>query len=130
MKLNDAFPLHSVPGRLRAVILHEFQGRCPTVQEVAQRSDKQWLAVPGIGPSALGFIRSVTDQQLPAADAFSPGTMSGVELLDRLASIQEELRCIRDLLKSKLNPPSSSGTRLSTPNRMRSYPAATHEFHG
>jgi hypothetical protein len=128
MKLNDAFPLHSVPGRLRAVILHEFQGRCPTVQEVAQRSDKQWLAVPGIGPSALGFIRSVTDQQLPAADAFSPGTMSGVELLDRLASIQEELRCIRDLLKFKLNPPSSSGTRLSTSNRMRSYPAATHEL--
>jgi hypothetical protein len=127
MNLNDAFPLHAVPGRIGAVILQEFRGRCPTVQEVAQLSDQQWLAVPGIGPSALGFIRSVTDHQL-AADAFSPATMSDVELLDRLASIQEALRCIRDLLKSKLKTPLSRGTHLSTQHRIRSYPAATHEL--
>ncbi len=128
MNLDDAFPLHVVPGRIGAVILQEFRGRCPTVQEVAQLSDQQWLAVPGIGPSALGFIRSVTDDQLAAADAFSPATMSDVELLDRLASIQEELRGIRDLLKSKLKPSSSRGTHLSTQHRIRSYPAATHEL--
>ncbi len=127
MNLDDAFPLHVVPGRIGAVILQEFRGRCPTVQEVAQLSDKQWLAVPGIGPSALGFIRSVTDHQLPAAAAFSPATMSDAELLDRLASIQEELRCIRDLLKPKLSSPSSSGTRLPTLNRVHSYPDTTRE---
>jgi hypothetical protein len=126
MNLDDAFPLNADPLRIRPVILHEFRDRCPTVQEVAQISDKQWLAVPGIGPSALGFIRSVTDHQLAAADAFSLATMSDGELLDRLASIQEELQCIRDLLKSKLKPPSNRGTHLSTQHRIRSYPAAPH----
>ena len=128
MNLDEAFPLHSISGRIRTVILHEFQGRCPTVQEVAQLSDKQWLAVPGIGLSALGIIRSVTADLRSAAEASLSASTLDVELLDRLAFVQEELRYIRDLLRARMETPSSSGTRLPPQHRMRHDPDATHEL--
>ncbi|MGF9763637.1 hypothetical protein AAII07_51800 [Microvirga sp. 0TCS3.31] len=128
MNMGDTFPLFAVPGRIRTVILQEFQGRCPTVQEVAQRSDKEWLAAPGVGLSALGIIRSVTVVQ-PVTEEASPSTsMSDDELLNRLMSIQEELRRIRDVLTAKMDATPSKGTRIRTRHRMRSYPVTTREL--
>jgi len=126
--MGDAFPLQTVPGRIRTAILHEFQGRCPTMQEVAQLSNKQWLAVPGIGPSALETLRSVTFDPQPTAEASPSASISDGELLDRLTSIQEELRCIRHVLRAKMEPVSSSGTRVLRRSRMRYHPDATREL--
>lgn len=128
MDTGDTFPLFAVPSRIRTVILQEFQGRCPTVQEVAQRSDKQWLAVPGVGLSALGIIRSVTVVQPVNEEASLSTSMSDDEMLDRLMSIQEELRRIHDVLKAKLEVTPSKGTRIRTRYRMRSYPVTTREL--
>lgn len=126
MNMGDTFPLFAVPGRIRTVILQEFQGRCPTVQEVVQRSDKQWLAVPGVGLSALGIIRSVTVVQLATEEATLSTSMSDDELLDRLTSIQEELRRIHDVLTAKIEATSGRGSRLTTQHRVHHPPAATH----
>ena len=128
MNMGDTFPLFAVPGRIRTVILQEFQGRCPTVQEIAQRSDKEWLAVPGVGLSALKIIRSVTVVQPVNEEASLSTSMSDDEMLDRLMSIQEELRRIHDVLKAKLEVTPSKGTRIRTRYRMRSYPVTTREL--
>jgi hypothetical protein len=128
MNTGDTFPLFAVPGRIRTVILQEFQGRCPTVQEVAQRSDKQWLAVPGVGLGALGVIRSVTVVQPVTEEASRSTSMSDIELLDRLTSIQEELRRIHDVLTATMEATPSKGTRIRTRPRVRSYPVTAREL--
>jgi hypothetical protein len=112
MNLDDAFPIGAVSPRTRAAILHEFQGRCPSVREIAKISDKQWLATPGIGSTALEAIRSVTDDQPSTVEA-SPSTgMTDVELLHRFEFIQEELRCIHSALKARREHTLSSGARV------------------
>jgi hypothetical protein len=128
MNTGDAFPLFAVPGRIRTAILQEFQGRCPAVQEVAQRSDRQWLAVPGVGLSALRTIRSVAVVQSVTEEASLSISMSDDELLDRLTSIQEELRRIHDVLKAKMEATLSKKTRIRARYRMRSYPVSTREL--
>ena len=60
MQLDERFPLEAIPPRVRGVLLREFQGRQPTVQEIAQILDRHWLATPGVGPSALDKLRSIT----------------------------------------------------------------------
>jgi hypothetical protein len=40
MQQDEAFPLAVIPPRVRRAILREFQGRWPTVQEVAQIPDR------------------------------------------------------------------------------------------
>ena len=128
MNLDDAFPLNAVPWRIRTVILQEYQGRCPTMQEVAERSDKQWLAVPGVGLNALGIIRSFAVVQPVTEEASLSTNMSDDELLDRLTSIQEELRCLCKVLKAKMEAQPSSGTRVPTQYRMRHHPTVTCEL--
>ena len=63
MSLDDPFPLELVSSRVRSAVLREFQGRCPSIREMAQISDKQLLATPGIGATALGDIRSVVNER-------------------------------------------------------------------
>ncbi len=101
MNLDDAFPISAVLPRTRAAILHEFHGRCPSIREIAKISNKQWLATPGIGSTALEAIRSVTDGQPSMAEASPLGGMTDAELLKRLASIQDELRYIHGALKAR-----------------------------
>src|SRR3712207_2179056 len=59
MGLDDPFPLDRCSGRVRGAILAEFQGRCPTIREVASISDAQWLTVPNIGPTTLEELRNI-----------------------------------------------------------------------
>ena len=51
MQLDEPFPLEAIAPRVRRVILDEFQGHWPTVHEIAQISDRHWLATPGVGPA-------------------------------------------------------------------------------
>src|SRR5687768_17292645 len=94
MGLDDPFPIERCSGRVRGAILAEFQGRCPTVREVASISDAQWLTVPNIGPTTLEELRSMTQQAPNGNDKPSATTMTDGELLSRLNRLQRELNLI------------------------------------
>ncbi len=102
MQQNEPFPLEAVPPRVRRAILSEFQERWPTVQEVAQISNRRWLSTPDIGPSALESIHSILHPQPCQTDHFSRPRLIDAELLARLEFIQEELRWLGDQLKARL----------------------------
>ena len=102
MNLDDPFPLELVSSRVRAAVLHEFQGRCPSIREMMRISNKQWLATPGIGETALGDIRSVVDDRSSREESSSSTAMSDAELLKRLEGIQNELQQIRTMLKGRM----------------------------
>ena len=53
MDWEEPFPLNAVPPRVRKTILNEFNGRCPSMREVAEIPDSHWLATPNIGPTVL-----------------------------------------------------------------------------
>jgi hypothetical protein len=97
MPLDEPFPLAAVPSRLRQAILNEFAGRCPSIQEVAEISDRDWLKTPDIGPAALKMIRSVTDERKRQT-----ARLSDAELLNRLEWVQKELRWLERQLKGRL----------------------------
>ena len=121
MQQDEFFPLDAIPPRVRRAILQEFQGRRPTVQEVAQISDRHWLATPDIGPYTLEKIHKVLRPQLQQGDGASP-KMTDAELLDRLEFVQEELRRIRRILAHGSARPreSSSGTKgVCVPPQMK-----------
>jgi len=99
MNLDDPFPLGLVSSRVRTAVLREFKGRCPSIREMMRISDKNWLATPGIGETALEDIRSVVDDRSPREGSSSSTAMSDAELLKRLEGIQHELRQIRMMLK-------------------------------
>ncbi len=128
MSLDDAFPIDAVSPRTRAAILHEFHGRCPSIREIAKISDKQWLATPGIGSTALEAIRSVTDGPPSSAEASPPSGMTDAELLERLEFIQEELRCIYRALKARREQKLSSGARVQRQTGTSSYPTVDCEL--
>jgi hypothetical protein len=99
MNLDDLFPLELVSPRVKNTILREFQGRCPSIREMTQISDKQWLATPGIGSTCLENIRSVTNDQQPEAAIHSSIEIADAELLERLEFLQQELQGIRIALE-------------------------------
>ena len=100
MQLDEPFPLEAIPPRVRRVILHEFQGRWPTVQEIAQISDRHWLATPGVGRTALEKLRSIT-HSLQQNDPGLPRS-TDAELLKRLESLQKKLRWVQRTVKAQL----------------------------
>jgi hypothetical protein len=100
MRLDEPFPLEAVPSRLRTAILREFQGRCPSIGEVAQIPDKQWLSTPHVGERSVEIIHDITDAARQQG-ARPPGTqLTDTELLERLEWLQEELRWLRNILRS------------------------------
>jgi hypothetical protein len=101
MQQDEFFPLEAIPPQVRRVILREFQGRWPTVQEVSQISDRQWLATPDIGPTNLGKIHSVLRPEPCQGDSALP-ELTDAELLTRLEFIQEELRRIQRTLEVRV----------------------------
>ncbi len=105
MGLDDPFPIEKCSGRVRGAILTEFQGRCPTIREVASISDAQWLTVPNIGPTTLEELRSMAQ---PAPDGGNhPGAtgMPDGELVSRLNRLQRELNIIVGEIRSRLSAP-------------------------
>ncbi|KFG70924.1 hypothetical protein JH26_01210 [Microvirga sp. BSC39] len=103
MQQDELFPLADIPPRVRRAILREFQGRWPTVQEIAQISDRHWLATPDIGPSSLEKIHSIIQVHRSQTDPFPPPQLINNELLDRLEFIQEEFRWLERAVKAKLH---------------------------
>lgn len=118
MGLDDPFPIEKCSGRVRGAVLAEFQGRCPTIREVASISDAQWLTVPNIGPTTLEEIRrfiseAPTDEQLQDLPVMGDG-----ELLSRLNRLQRELNMVVNAIRSRL---SSTSTRFSGKEKNHKY---------
>jgi hypothetical protein len=102
MDWNEPFPLDAVPPRVRNTILNEFKGRCPSIREVAEISDSDWLATPNIGPTFLEQIRSVTDAPPEQTASPSCSRLTDGELLGRLEWLQDELRWLQEQMETRL----------------------------
>jgi hypothetical protein len=93
MHLDEPFPLEAIPHRVGRVLLREFKGRCPSVREVDEIPDKNWLATPGMGPASLQIIRSITHAaRQQEVSQIASHRLSDAELLRRLEGLQEDLR--------------------------------------
>ena len=103
MHLDDPFPLDAVPSRVKNAILKEFEGRCPSVGEVAQIPDSYWLSAPGIGLTHLEQIRSVTGALPQQTARSSLARLSNAKLLDRLERLLEELQWLHHQLEARLS---------------------------
>lgn len=127
MHENELFPLEIVPSWLKTAILREFKGRRPTVREVNRICDRSWLAVPGIGQTALASIRQATGYRQPLSVNGSAARISDAELLTRLESLQEELQSLSGILNAALSPASKKGFRS---RRMRRASSIAHGHQG
>jgi hypothetical protein len=120
MHENELFPVEAVPSRVKLAILDEFKGRTPTVREVARICDRSWLAVPGIGRTALACIRQATGDQRPLSADESVARMSDGELLTRLELLQQELHSLNVVLNAALSPASRKRFRSEWTRRVPS----------
>jgi hypothetical protein len=102
MDWDEPFPLTAVPPRVRNTILNEFKGRCPSIREVAEIPDSQWLATPNIGPTFLEQIRSVTDAPPEQTASPSCSRLTDGELLGHLEWLQDELRWLQEQMETRL----------------------------
>ena len=99
MHLDDPFPIERCSHRLSKVIMSEFRGRCPTLQEVFSIPAKQWLKVPGVGQTLLTELEAVMQDQLDQTKGQASGQMTDAELIARLEQLQRDLKSLRrDLL--------------------------------
>jgi hypothetical protein len=103
MGLDDPFPIDKCSGRVRGAVLAEFQGRCPTIREVASISDAQWLTVPNIGPTTLEEIRRFIAETPVEERLQSMPSMDDGELLSRLQRLQRELNIITSAIKARVS---------------------------
>jgi hypothetical protein len=99
---DEPFPMEAVSSRVRNAILDRFAGRWPSVREVAQISDKDWLTSPGVGPTSLQQIRSITRPPQQQYDPDHP-RLTDAELLERLEILQEELRWIQRTVRAMIS---------------------------
>jgi hypothetical protein len=104
MGLDDPFPIEKCSGRVRGAILAEFQGRCPTIREVASISDAQWLTVPNIGPTTLEELRSMTLHPTNGEDQQVAAGMEDGELLSRINRLKRDFDLIVDEIRSRISP--------------------------
>ena len=103
MKSYDLFPIEKFLPRAREAILTEFNGRCPTIGEVAGVSDAKWLQLPGFGPGALVVMHQITRGLVRKAATRSG--MTDAALLaerDRLQSELDYLRATTRLQEDRL----------------------------
>jgi hypothetical protein len=115
MGLDDPFPIEKCSGRVRGAVLAEFQGRCPTIREVASISDAQWLTVPNIGPTTLEEIRRFIGE-VPAEQRLQNlPTMDDGELLSRLNRLQRELNMIASAVRARISAASYRRTKEKHP---------------
>jgi len=111
MQYDQLLPLEAVPIRARRAILDVFDGRWPTVREVARISDKQWLATPGVGPTVLRALRQVAPSEHGADNHPCASRLSDEKLLARLERLQNELQRLDHQVRSTLAEPPRNSNR-------------------
>ena len=99
MQMDEPFPLESVPSRVRLAILSEFNGRRPSLREVAEIPDAYWLATPAIGRKFLQTIRDATPTTTRETTV-PVRRLTDAELMDRLERLQDEIQKLHDVLKA------------------------------
>jgi hypothetical protein len=99
MRPDDPFPADKFHYPAREAFLAEFNGRHPTVREVACISDDHWLKYPGIGALTIVKLRSLTRGIRQELQVPTLTPVSDAALLDQHEALQEELVRIRDELK-------------------------------
>jgi len=122
MQLDEPFPLEAIAPRVRRVILDEFQGLWPTVHEIAQISDRHWLATPGVGPGTLEAMRRITHRP-QQQDAPNPPRVSDAGLLERLGSSRRSSGGSR-ALRLKMLGTARTDDHCQSRNRVGSGPKA------
>jgi hypothetical protein len=98
MQLSDPFPVEDLPRLVKETILAEFQGRHPTVHDVASVPDAHWLKLPAIGPARLARLRSLMQG---FCEQLHPSAMTRMTVEDLLAQ-HHQLVTEHDLLKGQL----------------------------
>jgi len=98
MKLDDPFPLERFPQGLQESILLQFGKRCPTIQEVARVSDRQWLKLPAIGPLTLGELRRVIQDLTRPAKGPALAEAPDADLLAQRDRLRREVEHLREEL--------------------------------
>jgi hypothetical protein len=101
MQPDDPFPIERCSGRLKAAILAEFQGRCPTFQEMFSIPPKKWLTVPGIGETLLKELEAIMGIYQDQTKSPAPSRMSDAELLARLERLQRDLERLRHDIQTR-----------------------------
>lgn len=96
MKAHQPFPIDRLPPRARSAILEEFDGRCPSIGEVASVPDAEWLKLPGIGPAVLMTMHRIRYQVSQGASARTRRT--DAELLAERDRLQGETSSLRAAL--------------------------------
>jgi hypothetical protein len=99
MRLDEPFPFDRVSLRARKAILQKFEGRHPSIREVARISDASWLTDPGVGPATLEQIYRVTATGTELADLPCAPQLSDVELIERLYRLQQDLLRVQGALE-------------------------------
>jgi hypothetical protein len=98
MQLSDPFPVGTLPRTVRETIFTEFQGRHPTVPQMASVPDAHWLKLPAMGPARLARLRS---QAAQICEQLQPSPLTGMTAEDLLAQ-HHQLATQHDLLQGKL----------------------------
>jgi hypothetical protein len=95
MQLSDPFPIERLPKLVQQAIQTELQGRLPTVQDIVQALETQWLTLPGMGPTRLARLRALAEGICDWDQPSALTTMTVAELLtryDRLTIRQDGLQ--------------------------------------
>jgi hypothetical protein len=100
MREYDPFPIEKLPLRIKQAVLNEFEGRCPTVLEVASTPDSHWLTVPNMGPTSLGQLRSATKGMRRKVGIPTLSEVQDSELLLRTRQLEKQFQCLRNELKT------------------------------
>src|SRR5215213_5032093 len=98
MQLSDPFPVETLPRPVKETIFTEFQGRHPTVLEVASVPDVHWLKLPAMGPARLAHLRSLTQG---LCEQLQPSALTRMTV-DELLAQHHQLATRQDLLKEQL----------------------------
>jgi hypothetical protein len=98
MQLSDPFPVECLSRLVKETVLTEFQGRHPTVLEVASIPDAHWLKLPAMGPTRLAHLRSLMQG---IRDQLQPPALTQMTVEDLLAKHHQFL-AEQDLLKGQL----------------------------
>jgi hypothetical protein len=101
MQPDDPFPIERCSGRLKAAVLAEFQGRCPTFQEMFSIPLKKWLTVPGIGETSLRELEAIMGIYQGQTKSPAAPRISDAELLARFERLQRDLERLRHDIQTR-----------------------------
>jgi hypothetical protein len=122
MQPTDPFPIECCSPRLKTAILAEFNGRSPTYHDILSISPKEWMSVPGIGPSLLKELESLLQNPPVVAQGGSStniadanATNHDADLIEWLEQLQRDLKRLQHDIQVLLGvaPSRKAGTNGS-----------------